>query len=63
MLTRYRMATTEQMHLTLTPRVRIEQTRRRLAKLCAEGLVVTATRAAHCQFMGRPGRPRRAVAL
>lgn len=38
-LVQYRMATTEQMHLILTPGVRIEQTRRRLAKLRAEGLV------------------------
>jgi hypothetical protein len=38
-LTQYRMATTEQMHRILAPEVRIEQTRRRLAKLCAEGLV------------------------
>ncbi|MFF3943142.1 replication-relaxation family protein [Streptomyces phaeofaciens] len=33
------MATTEQMHLIIAPEVRIEQTRRRLAKLRAEGLV------------------------
>ncbi|MFD7935312.1 replication-relaxation family protein [Streptomyces sp. NPDC059755] len=33
------MATTEQMHLITAPRVRIEQTRRRLAKFRAEGLV------------------------
>ncbi|MGV9351842.1 replication-relaxation family protein [Streptomyces spiralis] len=38
-LAQYRMATTEQMHLILNPKVRIEQTRRRLAKLRAEGLV------------------------
>jgi hypothetical protein len=38
-LTQYRMATTEQMHLVLAPGVRIEQTRRRLAKLRTEGLV------------------------
>ncbi|MGW4823230.1 replication-relaxation family protein [Streptomyces sp. NPDC004227] len=38
-LTQYRMATTEQMHLILNPGVRIEQTRRRLAKLRVEGLV------------------------
>ncbi|MER5195650.1 replication-relaxation family protein [Streptomyces sp. NPDC002755] len=38
-LVQYRMATTEQMHLILAPQVRIEQTRRRLAKLRAEGLV------------------------
>ncbi|WP_331739809.1 replication-relaxation family protein (plasmid) [Streptomyces sp. NBC_00015] len=38
-LVQYRMATTEQMHLITAPGVRIEQTRRRLAKLRAEGLV------------------------
>ncbi|MEV5899937.1 replication-relaxation family protein [Streptomyces sp. NPDC052127] len=38
-LVQYRMATTEQMHLLTAPQVRIEQTRRRLAKLRAEGLV------------------------
>ncbi|MER6978411.1 replication-relaxation family protein [Streptomyces carpinensis] len=38
-LAQYRMATTEQMHLILSPGVRIEQTRRRLAKLRTEGLV------------------------
>ncbi|MFF4147569.1 replication-relaxation family protein [Streptomyces sp. NPDC001698] len=38
-LAQYRMATTEQMHLLLNPQVRVEQTRRRLAKLRAEGLV------------------------
>ncbi|WP_405724200.1 replication-relaxation family protein [Streptomyces sp. NBC_00028] len=38
-LAQYRMATTEQMHRLLAPEVRIEQTRRRLAKLRAEGLV------------------------
>ncbi|MGW0877176.1 replication-relaxation family protein [Streptomyces sp. NPDC002740] len=38
-LVQYRMATTEQMHQITAPRVRIEQTRRRLAKLRAEGLV------------------------
>ncbi|MEU1192735.1 replication-relaxation family protein [Streptomyces sp. NPDC005859] len=38
-LVQYRMATTEQMHLITAERVRIEQTRRRLAKLRAEGLV------------------------
>ncbi|MGW2896846.1 replication-relaxation family protein [Streptomyces sp. NPDC001212] len=37
--TQYRMATTEQMHRVITPEVRIEQTRRRLARLRAEGLV------------------------
>ncbi|MGJ5797489.1 replication-relaxation family protein [Streptomyces griseorubiginosus] len=35
----YRMATTEQVHLLVAPGVRIEQTRRRLAKLRDEGLV------------------------
>ncbi|WP_310437102.1 replication-relaxation family protein [Streptomyces sp. 3330] len=38
-LVQYRMATTEQMHLITAPQVRIEQTRRRLAKLRTEGLV------------------------
>ncbi|MER5669254.1 replication-relaxation family protein [Streptomyces mirabilis] len=38
-LTQYRMATTEQMHRVIAPDVRIEQTRRRLARLRAEGLV------------------------
>ncbi|MER5509310.1 replication-relaxation family protein [Streptomyces sp. NPDC002766] len=38
-LAQYRMATTEQMHLVVAPGVRIEQTRRRLAKLRQEGLV------------------------
>ncbi|MFB7328278.1 replication-relaxation family protein [Streptomyces sp. NPDC001698] len=38
-LAQYRMATTEQMHLILSPGVRIEQTRRRLAKLRTEGLI------------------------
>jgi hypothetical protein len=38
-LTQYRMATTEQMHRVVAPSVRIEQTRRRLARLRAEGLV------------------------
>ncbi|MFF4764443.1 replication-relaxation family protein [Streptomyces sp. NPDC001292] len=37
-LAQYRMATTEQMHLILSPGVQVEQTRRRLAKLRAEGL-------------------------
>ncbi|MEU1514961.1 replication-relaxation family protein [Streptomyces sp. NPDC005811] len=35
----YRMATTEQMHRVTAPEVRIEQTRRRLARLREEGLV------------------------
>ncbi|MFJ9822636.1 replication-relaxation family protein [Streptomyces sp. NPDC101151] len=38
-LAQYRMATTEQMHRVIAPMVRIEQTRRRLARLRAEGLV------------------------
>ncbi|MGW0877183.1 replication-relaxation family protein [Streptomyces sp. NPDC002740] len=38
-LVQYRMATTEQMRLIIARRVRIEQTRRRLAKLRTEGLV------------------------
>ncbi|MFF3313005.1 replication-relaxation family protein [Streptomyces sp. NPDC002952] len=38
-LAQHRMTTTEQMHLLIAPDVRIEQTRRRLAKLRAEGLV------------------------
>ncbi|MFF7888602.1 replication-relaxation family protein [Streptomyces sp. NPDC020794] len=38
-LTQYRMATTEQMHRVIAPDVRIEQTRRRLARLGSEGLV------------------------
>ncbi|MGX4695157.1 replication-relaxation family protein [Streptomyces sp. JNUCC 63] len=38
-LTQYRMATTEQMHHILNPRLRIEQTRRRPAKLRTEALV------------------------
>ncbi|MGW3512657.1 replication-relaxation family protein [Streptomyces sp. NPDC000994] len=38
-LAQYRMAATEQMHQILGPGVRIEQTRRRLAKLRAEGLI------------------------
>ncbi|MFJ1975328.1 replication-relaxation family protein [Streptomyces sp. NPDC087903] len=38
-LVQYRMATTEQMHHIIAPEVRIEQTRRRLAKLRTEGLV------------------------
>ncbi|MCX4740741.1 replication-relaxation family protein [Streptomyces antibioticus] len=38
-LVQYRMASTGQMHQIIAPEVRIEQTRRRLAKLRAEGLV------------------------
>ncbi|MEV7738889.1 replication-relaxation family protein [Streptomyces sp. NPDC088921] len=37
-LVQYRMATTEQMHWVIAPGVRIEQTRRRLARLREEGL-------------------------
>ncbi|MFC9118159.1 replication-relaxation family protein [Streptomyces sp. NPDC057092] len=42
-LAQYRMATTEQMHLILSPEVRIEQTRRRLGKLRDEGLIDRVT--------------------
>ncbi|MFF4402470.1 replication-relaxation family protein [Streptomyces sp. NPDC001480] len=42
-LARYRMATTEQMHLVIAPEVRIEQTRRRLSKLRDEGLIDRVT--------------------
>lgn len=38
-LAQYRMATTEQMHRVIAPGVRIEQTRRRLAKLRSEDLI------------------------
>ncbi|MGV9451055.1 replication-relaxation family protein [Streptomyces sp. NPDC003635] len=38
-VTQYRMASTEQMHRLIAPGVRIEQTRRRMAKLRDEGLV------------------------
>lgn len=38
-LVQYRMATTEQMHWVVAPGVRIEQTRRRLARLREEGLI------------------------
>ncbi|MFE5141330.1 replication-relaxation family protein [Streptomyces fagopyri] len=38
-LAQYRMATTEQVHLVISPGVRIDQTRRRLAKLRAGGLI------------------------
>ncbi|WP_371671890.1 replication-relaxation family protein [Streptomyces sp. NBC_00289] len=38
-LVQYRMATTDQMHRVIAPEARIEQTRRRMAKLRAEGLV------------------------
>ncbi|WAU78403.1 replication-relaxation family protein (plasmid) [Streptomyces sp. Qhu-G9] len=42
-LAQYRMATTEQLHLLTAPGVRIEQTRRRMAKLRLEGLVDRVT--------------------
>ncbi|NMI55959.1 MULTISPECIES: replication-relaxation family protein [unclassified Streptomyces] len=42
-LTQYRMATTEQMHRMIAPEVRIEQTRRRLARLRQEGLTARIT--------------------
>ncbi|WP_432177012.1 replication-relaxation family protein [Streptomyces sp. Tue6028] len=42
-LAQYRLATTEQMHTVIAPGVRIEQTRRRLAKLRDEGLVERIT--------------------
>lgn len=42
-LAQYRMATTEQLHLLIAPGVRVEQTRRRLAKLRLEGLVDRVT--------------------
>ncbi|MEU1275613.1 replication-relaxation family protein [Streptomyces sp. NPDC005799] len=42
-LVQYRMATTEQMHRVIAPGVRIEQSRRRLAKLRNEGLVERIT--------------------
>ncbi|MGW5637221.1 replication-relaxation family protein [Streptomyces sp. NPDC003832] len=38
-LAQYRMATTGQMHVLIAPGVRIEQTRRRLVQLRAEGLI------------------------
>ncbi|MER6624160.1 replication-relaxation family protein [Streptomyces sp. NPDC000931] len=38
-LVQYRMATTAQIHLIISPDVRVEQTRRRLAKLREEGLI------------------------
>jgi len=38
-LTQCRMASTEQMHQVINPQVRIEQTRRRPAKLRTEGLI------------------------
>ncbi|CAL9654512.1 hypothetical protein SUDANB176_06739 [Streptomyces sp. enrichment culture] len=42
-LAQYRMATTEQLHLLIAARVRIEQTRRRLVKLRREGLIDRVT--------------------
>ncbi|MCC9711702.1 replication-relaxation family protein [Streptomyces sp. MNU76] len=39
MLAQYRMATADQIHRVIAPEVRIEQTRRRLARLYVEGLV------------------------
>ncbi|MFJ6393965.1 replication-relaxation family protein [Streptomyces sp. NPDC091972] len=42
-LVQYRMATTEQMHWVIAPGVRIEQTRRRLARLREEGLIERIT--------------------
>ncbi|WP_336113062.1 replication-relaxation family protein [Streptomyces sp. PTD9-10] len=42
-LVQYRMTTTEQMHRVIATQVRIEQTRRRLAKLRDEGLVERIT--------------------
>ncbi|TRO56069.1 replication-relaxation family protein [Streptomyces sp. IB201691-2A2] len=42
-LAQYRMATTEQLHLLIAPGVRVEQTRRRMAKLRGEGLVDRVT--------------------
>ncbi|MFE0512870.1 replication-relaxation family protein [Streptomyces sp. NPDC058964] len=43
LLAQYRMTTTEQMHQVIAPGVRIEQTRRRLAKLRHEGLIDRVT--------------------
>ncbi|MER7780497.1 replication-relaxation family protein [Streptomyces sp. NPDC096191] len=55
----WRMVTTEQVHVLVAPRVRIEQTRRRLAKLREEGLVdrVTLPQAGRtrCWFLTRYG--------
>ncbi|MGI5143930.1 replication-relaxation family protein [Streptomyces sp. CA-106110] len=42
-LAQHRMATTEQVHLMISPGVRIEQTRRRLVKLRGEGLIDRVT--------------------
>ncbi|MEU9737429.1 replication-relaxation family protein [Streptomyces sp. NPDC048002] len=42
-LAQYRMATTGQVHVLVAPGVRIEQTRRRLVKLRAEGLIERIT--------------------
>jgi hypothetical protein len=54
-LTQYRMATTEQTHRVIAPSVRIEQTRRRLAGLRAEGLVDRIRMAGHDGHDGRCG--------
>ncbi|WP_411092751.1 replication-relaxation family protein [Streptomyces sp. 049-1] len=55
----WRMVTTEQVHVLIAPTVRIEQTRRRLAKLREEGLVdrVTLPQAGRtrCWFLTRYG--------
>jgi len=55
-LCQYRMATTEQLHRLLAPDVRVEQTRRRLAKLRGEGLVdrVTLPQAGRLRANSRP---------
>ncbi|MGW1365324.1 replication-relaxation family protein [Streptomyces chartreusis] len=42
-LTQYRMATAEQLHVMVAPGARVEQTRRRLMKLHGEGLVDRVT--------------------
>ncbi|GAA3876801.1 hypothetical protein GCM10022207_48630 [Streptomyces lannensis] len=42
-LAQHRMATTQQVHLMISPTVRIEQTRRRLVKLRTEGLIDRVT--------------------
>ncbi|MEU6496900.1 replication-relaxation family protein [Streptomyces sp. NPDC046984] len=42
-LAQHRMATTQQVHLMISPAVRIEQTRRRLVKLRGEGLIDRVT--------------------
>ncbi|WP_405764558.1 hypothetical protein OHU34_03310 [Streptomyces sp. NBC_00080] len=60
-LAQCRMASTEQAHRTTTPGVPIEQTRRRLAKLRAEGRVDRITlpqprRSRHCRCVGGMAR-------